>query len=245
MIFSDLVIIWSMSISRDLSDHHSFSLFSSSFSFFSSFSSLSTFSSFSSFTETRLSLLRLLWYSSIGTKQPSSQSNIVPFGLKFAKLQSWDIENQKLHSWSQANVQESDMWSLCNNLNWTCGILSMGAAGPRGKRRTFASWLWGTPPPWLCWWTPPPPWWTPPPQLWCPPYPADSSAPPTTDLLPLSWPGAVLPSMVEMGVRWSWSGEREETSMGLWTTVHGIEFTLEPKWVSCSLGILTHMTRHQ
>merc|ERR1719500_601540 len=104
-----------MSISKDLSSgHHSFSLFSPfSFSPFSSFSSLSSFSSFSSFTEKRLSLLRLLWYSSIGTKQPSSQSNIVPFGL-----------------------------------NWTCGILSMGAAGPRGKRRTFASWLWGTPPPW-------------------------------------------------------------------------------------------------
>ena len=80
MIFSDLVIIWSMSISRDLSSHHSFSLFSSSYSFSSFFSS--SFSSFSSSTEARLSLLRLLWYSSIGTKQPSSQSNIVPFGLK-------------------------------------------------------------------------------------------------------------------------------------------------------------------
>ena len=40
--------------------------------------------SFSSFTEARLSLLLLLWYSARGIKQPNSQSNIVPFGLKSA-----------------------------------------------------------------------------------------------------------------------------------------------------------------
>ena len=52
--------------------------------------------------------------------------------------------------------------------------------------------------------------------------------------------------MVVIGVIGSWSGEVEETSMGLctiesiglWTTVQGIEFTLEPKWVSCNLARL-------
>ena len=70
-------------------------------------------------------------------------------------------------------------------LNWTCGILSMGAAGPRGKSLVLASWPWGAPP-------------TPHPPPLAPPSP--SRDPSLTDLLLLSWPGPVLPSMVAMGV---------------------------------------------
>ena len=80
-----------------------------------------------------------------------------------------------------------------SDLNWTCGILSMGAAGPRGKSLVLASWPWGAPP-------------------HPPPSPSRDSS--LTDLLLLSRPG---PSMVAMGVICSWSGEREETSMGLCT----------------------------
>ena len=109
----------------------------------------------------------------------------------------------------------------------------MGALGPRGKSLVVASLICLTPPSRGL--TPPSTGLPPSPLRGLPP----SLSSPATDLLPLSCPGAVLPSMVEMGVRWSWSGERrEETSIGLWTTVHGIEFTLEPKCVSCNLKVI-------
>ena len=125
------------------------------------------------------------------------------------------------------------------NLKWTCDILSMGAAGPRGKTRTLVATC-------FSWWT----------------TSGLSSPKESSSDLSLPW------SMVASEVTWSWPGDMEETSigpctiesielltmlfvglwaiktielwtmvfLGLWATVQEVELRLEPEWVSCNLG---------
>ena len=67
----------------------------------------------------RLSLLLLLWYSSKGTKQPSSQSKIVPFGLESLKMSRRPIGKVVSMVGFQGIVRpELDVWHPINGRRW-------------------------------------------------------------------------------------------------------------------------------